>query len=206
MIAIWCNFAAMFEVFFSQVKDKVLLSEAEQKLVKTFFSPKKIRKKQYLLQEGNICRHLAFVEKGLLRSYSVDEKGIEHMIHFAWEGWWMADMLSFLSNEPSTYHIDAIEDAELLLISQQDFEEMLLKVPVMERYFRILFQNNIISKERRLISSITNSAEEKYIHLTATNPELIKRIPQQLVASYLGITPETLSRIKNKLAKGTTKT
>lgn len=196
----------MFEVFFSQVKDKVLLSEAEQKLVKTFFSPKKIRKKQYLLQEGNICRHLAFVEKGLLRSYSVDEKGIEHMIHFAWEGWWMADMLSFLSNEPSTYHIDAIEDAELLLISQQDFEEMLLKVPVMERYFRILFQNNIISKERRLISSITNSAEEKYIHLTATNPELIKRIPQQLVASYLGITPETLSRIKNKLAKGTTKT
>lgn len=196
----------MFEVFFSQVKDKVLLSEAEQKLVKTFFSPKKIRKKQYLLQEGNICRHLAFVEKGLLRSYSVDEKGIEHMIHFAWEGWWMADMLSFLSNEPSTYHIDAIEDAELLLISQQDFEEMFLKVPVMERYFRILFQNNIISKERRLISSITNSAEEKYIHLTATNPELIKRIPQQLVASYLGITPETLSRIKNKLAKGTTKT
>jgi CRP-like cAMP-binding protein len=206
MIAIWCNFAAMFEVFFSQVKDKVLLSEAEQKLVKTFFSPKKIRKKQYLLQEGNICRHLAFVEKGLLRSYNVDEKGIEHMIHFAWEGWWMADMLSFLSNEPSTYHIDAIEDAELLLISQQDFEEMLLKVPVMERYFRILFQNNIISKERRLISSITNSAEEKYIHLTATNPELIKRIPQQLVASYLGITPETLSRIKNKLAKGATKT
>lgn len=191
----------MFEVFFSQVKDKVLLSEAEQKLVKTFFSPKKIRKKQYMLQEGNICRHLAFVEKGLLRSYNVDEKGIEHMIHFAWEGWWMADMLSFLSNEPSTYHIDAIEDAELLLISQTDFEEMLLKVPVMERYFRILFQNNIISKERRLISSISNSAEEKYIHLTATNPELIKRIPQQLVASYLGITPETLSRIKKKLTK-----
>lgn len=196
----------MFEVFFSQVKDKVLLSEAEQKLVKTFFSPKKIRKKQYLLQEGNICRHLAFVEKGLLRSYNVDDKGVEHMIHFAWEGWWMADMLSFLSNEPSTYHIDAIEDAELLLISQTDFEEMLLKVPVMERYFRILFQNNIISKERRLISSITNSAEEKFIHLTATNPALIKRIPQQLVASYLGITPETLSRIKKKLAKGASKT
>lgn len=193
----------MFEIFFSQVKDKVLLSEAEQKLVKTFFSPKKIRRKQYLLQEGNICRHLAFVEKGLLRSYNVDEKGIEHMIHFAWEGWWMADMLSFLSIEPSTYHIDAIEDAELLLISRNDFEEMLLKVPVMERYFRILFQNNIISKERRLISSISNTAEEKFIHLSATNPELIKRIPQQLVASYLGITPETLSRIKKKLAKGT---
>lgn len=196
----------MFEVFFSQVKDKVLLSEAEQKLVKTFFSPKKIRKRQYLLQEGNICRHLAFVEKGLLRSYNVDDKGIEQMIHFAWEGWWMADMLSFLSIEPSTYDIDAIEDSELLLISRPDFEEMLIKVPVMERYFRILFQNNIISKERRLISSISNSAEEKFIHLSATNPELIKRIPQQLVASYLGITPETLSRIKNKLNKNNTNT
>jgi CRP-like cAMP-binding protein len=196
----------MFEVFFSQVKDKVLLSEAEQKLVKTFFSPKKIRKRQYLLQEGNICKHLAFVEKGLLRSYNVDEKGIEHMIHFAWEGWWMADMLSFLSIEPSTYHIDAIEDSELLLISRSDFEDMLLEVPVMERFFRILFQNNIISKERRLISSISNSAEEKFIHLSATNPELIKRIPQQLVASYLGITPETLSRIKNKLNKHLSKT
>jgi CRP-like cAMP-binding protein len=196
----------MFEVFFSQVKDKVLLSEAEQKLVKTFFSPKKIRKRQYLLQEGNICKHLAFVEKGLLRSYNVDEKEIEHMIHFAWEGWWMADMLSFLSIEPSTYHIDAIEDSELLLISRSDFEDMLLEVPVMERFFRILFQNNIISKERRLISSISNSAEEKFIHLSATNPELIKRIPQQLVASYLGITPETLSRIKNKLNKHLSKT
>lgn len=196
----------MFEIFFSQVKDKVLLSEAEQKLVKTFFSPKKIRKRQYLLQEGNICRHLAFVEKGLLRSYNVDDKGIEHMIHFAWEGWWMADMLSFLSIEPSTYDIDAIEDSELLLISRSDFEEMLLKVPVMERYFRILFQNNIISKERRLISSISNSAEEKFINLSVTNPELIKRIPQQLVASYLGITPETLSRIKNKLNKNIPKT
>ncbi|MFY8024615.1 MAG: Crp/Fnr family transcriptional regulator [Sediminibacterium sp.] len=196
----------MFEVFFSQVKDKVLLSEAEQKLVKTFFSPKKIRKRQYLLQEGNICKHLAFVEKGLLRSYNVDEKGIEHMIHFAWEGWWMADMLSFLSIEPSTYHIDAIEDSELLLISRSDFEDMLLEVPVMERFYRILFQNNIISKERRLISSISNSAEEKFIHLSATNPELIKRIPQQLVASYLGITPETLSRIKNKLNKHLSKT
>jgi CRP-like cAMP-binding protein len=196
----------MFEVFFAQVKDKVLLSEAAQNLVKTFFSPKKIRRKQYLLQEGDICRHLAFVENGLLRSYNVDDKGVEHMIHFAWEGWWMADMLSFLSVEPSSYHIDAIEDSELLLITRPDFEEMLLKVPVMERYFRILFQNNIISKERRLISSITNSAEEKFLHLSATNPELIKRIPQQLVASYLGITPETLSRVKKKLAKGSAKT
>ena len=189
----------MFEVFFIHVNEKILLTTEEQQTIKAFFSPKKLRKKQYLLQEGDICKYMAFVEKGLLRSYNVDDKGYEHMIQFAWEGWWISDTYSFLSGEPAAYNIDAIDDAELLLISLPDFEEMTLKVPKMERYFRILFQNNIVSKERRLLSSITYSAEEKYLKLSETNPELIQRIPQNLIASYLGITPETLSRIRKHL-------
>lgn len=192
----------MFEVIFSHIQEKVQLTKEEQALIKTFFTPKKLRRKQYLLQEGDVCKYLVFVEKGLLRSYNIDEKGIEHMIHFAWEGWWMSDTYSFLSGDASTYNIDAIEDSELLMITLQGFEEMLLSVLKMERYFRILFQNNIISKEKRLISSISYSAEEKYTRLAASNPQMIQRIPQNLVASYLGITPETLSRIRNKLAKG----
>lgn len=191
----------MYEVLFTQVREKIQLTEPDAGLIKTFFSPKKIRRRQYLLQEGDVCRHLVFVEKGLLRSYNVDEKGTEHMIHFALEGWWMSDTYSFLSGEVSSYNIDAIEDSELLLITLQGFEEMMLKVPVMERYFRILFQNNIISKERRLISSISDSAEEKYVRLAESSPQLVQRIPLNMVASYLGITPETLSRIRKKLAK-----
>lgn len=191
----------MFDLFFTHINQKVALSEAEQQVVKTFFTPKKLRKRQYLLQEGEPCKYLAFVEKGVLRSYNVDNKGVEHIIHFAMEGWWMGDIYSFLSGEPSGYNIDAIEDAELLMITLDGFEQMMVKVPRMERYFRILFQNNIISKERRLISSISYSAEEKYLRLAESSPELLQRIPLNLVASYLGITPETLSRIRKKLAQ-----
>ncbi|MDD2793129.1 MAG: Crp/Fnr family transcriptional regulator [Sediminibacterium sp.] len=191
----------MFSLFFTHINQKVELSEAEQQEVKTFFAPKKLRKRQYLLQEGEPCKYLALVEKGVLRSYNVDSKGVEHIIHFAMEGWWMGDIYSFLSGEPSGYNIDAIEDAELLMITLEGFEEMMVKVPRMERYFRILFQNNIISKERRLISSISYTAEEKYLRLVESSPELLQRIPLNLVASYLGITPETLSRIRKKLAQ-----
>ncbi|HJV18661.1 MAG TPA: Crp/Fnr family transcriptional regulator [Sediminibacterium sp.] len=191
----------MFELFFTHINQKVSLTAAEQNEVKTYFTPKKLRRKQYLLQEGEVCRYFAFVEKGVLRSYNVDHKGVEHMIHFALEGWWMADIYSFLSGEPSNYNIDAIEDAELLMITLDSFEQMMVQVPGMERYFRILFQNNIISKERRLISSISYSAEEKYIRLAESNPELLQRIPLNLIASYLGITPETLSRIRKHLSQ-----
>jgi CRP-like cAMP-binding protein len=190
----------MFEVFFSHIADKVTLDEDEQALVKSYFSPKKLRKKQYLLQEGDACKYLAFVELGLLRSYNVDDKEVEHMLQFAWEGWWISDTYSFLSGEPAAYNIDAIDDAELLLITLPHFEEMMLQVPKMERYFRILFQKNIISKERRLLSSISLPAEEKYKQLVDTNPELVQRIPQNLIASYLGVTPETLSRIRKNIS------
>jgi CRP-like cAMP-binding protein len=110
----------------------------------------------------------------------------------------MADTYSFLSGDISQYNIDALEDAELLRITLPNFEAMLLQLPVMERYFRILFQNNIISKERRLINTISYSAEERYKRLVAAHPERIQRIPQNLIGSYLVLTPETLSRIRKK--------
>ena len=190
----------MFDVFFAHILEKVSLTEAAKDTIKTFFIPKKLRKRQYLVQAGEVCNYLSFVTKGLLRTYNVDDQGNEHINLFAWEGWWTSDMYSFFSGEKAGFNIDALEDAELLLITRADFEAMTLQVPVMDRYFRILFQNSLMTKERRLVSSHTHTAEEKYRQLTESNPQLIQRVPQQLIASYLGLAPATVSRIRKQLA------
>lgn len=192
----------MFDLLFEKFSDKIALTDEEKQLSKTFFTPKKLRKKQYLLQEGDVCKYIAFVEKGILRSYTLDDKGNEHIIQFAFEGWWISDQYSFFTGEPSIYNIDALEDCELLLLSRSSEEQMLEKIPKFERYFRILLQNSLISIQRRLVSNLSHSAEEKYTELIGSCPTIPKRVPQHMMASYLGITPETLSRIRKKIASG----
>lgn len=189
----------MYDIIFKHLEEKVSLNPAEKELIKTFFKPKKIKKKQFVVVEGHVCNYLTFVSKGLLKSYNVDEKGNEHINQFSPEGWWTSDMSSFFSGGISFYSIDAMEDSEVLLITREDFENLTIQVPVMDRYFRLLFQNSLITKERRLISSHTHTAEEKYRHIVENNPDLIKRIPQNLLASYLGLSPETLSRLKKNI-------
>jgi CRP-like cAMP-binding protein len=190
----------MINVLLKHIQEKVSLSTTDIEAIPAFFVTKKLRRKQYLLQEGDVCKNLAFVAKGLLRTYNVDDKGDEHMSMFGWEGWWLSDFNSFLMGEPALYNIDAIEDSELVMISLANYDALTLAVPIMDRYFRILYQNSLITKERRLMSSITHTAEEKYVQLAGSNPQIIERIPQNLIASYLGIAPETLSRIKKNLA------
>lgn len=189
----------MIEILFKHIEEKVSLTATDKEMISPFFIRKRLRKKQYLLQEGDVCKYLSFVAKGLVRTYNVDEKGDEHMSVFGWEGWWISDFNSFLSVVPAMFYIDAIEDSEVLMISRSDYDTLTLQVPIMDRYFRILYQNSLVTKERRLMSSITHSAEQKYIQLLNSNPEIINKIPQNMVASYLGIAPETLSRIKRNL-------
>lgn len=191
----------MFDTLFTHIQSKVQLTTEDKTVLKTYFVPKKIRKKQYLLQQGEVCKFLSFVDLGILRSYHVDDKGNEHMNLFAWEGWWTSDMASYFSGSLSYFNIDAIEDSQVLMISLDDYDRMMEEVPVMERYFRMLFQKSLMTKERRLVSATAYTAEEKYLQLAEHNPEILKRIPQNLIASYIGLAPETLSRIRKNLLK-----
>lgn len=190
----------MFELFSEKIRQQISITDEEFEYCKTLFIPKKLRKRQYLLQEGDVCRYTTFVEKGLLRTFSVDEKGNEPILQFSFEGWWIADLFSFLTEEPSIYNVEALENCELLLITKPSWDMLLEKVPAFERYFRILIQNNLIATQRRLMSSLSETAEEKYKKLIESYPGCLNRLPQHMIASYLGITPETLSRIRSQMA------
>ncbi len=190
----------MFELLHKKISETISITEDEFNFCKTFFLPKKLRKKQYLLQEGDVCKYTAFVEKGILRTYSIDEKGSEHILQFSLEGWWVADLYSFLTGEDSIFNIEALEDCELLLITKPSWDALLDKVPAFERYFRILIQNNLIATQRRVIGVLSETAEEKYTKLVNDFPGCIQRVPLHMIASYLGITRETLSRIRSNIA------
>ena len=190
----------MFTLLHQKITEIVDLSDEEFDLLKSLFVPKKLRKRQYLLQEGDVCKYQAFVEKGILRSYTLDDKGAEHVLQFATEGWWIADLSSYLTGEPSPFHIDAIEDAELLLINKASWNEALEKIPQLERYFRILIQNHLIATQKRLMQSLSDTAEVKYLRYIQLYPDCLQRIPQHMIASYLGVTRETLSRLRRQLA------
>lgn len=190
----------MFEKLIQNITDKVALGEKDIEVLKTFFIPKKIRKRQYLLNAGDVCQHITFIEKGLLRSFTVDDDGNEYVVQFAIEGSWISDMGSFISGKEALYNIEALEDAEVLNLTRQSMDELLNQFPLMERFFRLLMQNNIVALQRRVIAYMSLSAEEKYVRLMEVNPDIMNRASQQHIASYLSITPETLSRIRKKIS------
>lgn len=188
----------MFEMLHKKMTAIIPLTDNEFEACTSRFISKKLRKRHYLLQQDDVCKYQAFVEKGIMRSYTVDEKGAEHILQFACEGWWIADLYSFLTDEPSPYNIDALEDAELLLIDKGNWNGLMQELPKLEHYFRILLQNHLVTTQRRLMESLSKTAEQKYHAFTEAYPANVQQLPQHMIASYLGITRETLNRLRNK--------
>src|SRR5690606_6712059 len=165
------------------------LSDNEKEHFTSLLHTRKLKKKQYLNEEGDIHKGPTFVTKGLLRSYSLDKNGFEHVIQFAPPGWWIGDMKSLVKQQPSTLYIDAIDDSEVLWFWKADLDELYHAIPQFERFFRILAENSIITHQNRLVSYLSLPAIERYAGFCEQYPSLIQSLPQKQVASYIGVTP-----------------
>ncbi|HEX5168205.1 MAG TPA: Crp/Fnr family transcriptional regulator [Cyclobacteriaceae bacterium] len=187
-----------YDLILKNISRHIKLSPDEEKYFINILKDRSLRKRQYLLQAGDVCRHECFVTKGCLRAYTVDKKGDEHIVMFAIEDWWISDLYSFLTGTPATQHIEALEETEVLLIEKDDLEKLYTEVPKFDRLMRILMQNAFIANQRRILASISQTAEEQYLNFIQKYPALEQRIPQHQIASYLGIAPETISRIRKK--------
>lgn len=179
----------------------VSLTPEEQERVLALLQTEQYKAKTILLKEGEICTHSFFVLKGILRSYTIDENGVEHVVSFACPGWWIADMYSFLSQRPGQLYIEVNEEAEVMILSKENQEKLYLEVPKMERFFRILIENSLVANQQRLIDNMSFTAEARYDKFTKKYSELVHCLPQKQIASYIGVTPEFFSKMKARLLK-----
>lgn len=174
------------------------LSDEEWDGITSFFQSKTLRKKENLLAEGQICNSSFFVVKGILRKFFIHEKGNEQTTEFAIENWWMTETFSYLNHTPSSFFIQAVENTEVLVIHRDAQDQMLKAYPVMEKYFRCIYQKAYAAAQMRIKFQYEHSREELYHHFRKSQPEFLQRVPQYLIASYLGFTPEYLSEIRKK--------
>jgi CRP-like cAMP-binding protein len=188
----------MYHILYKHFNKYVALSEDEFEICKSLFQHKKLRKHQYILQNGDISRYETFILKGCTRTYEVDDNGQEHIIQFGLETWWVGDLHSFLTNSPSRLNVDCLEDTEVLQILRTEMEKLYDKVPKLERFFRILIQKAYIASMDRIYSNLSKPAYERYQEFIDKYPHIEQRVPNHQIASYLGITPQSLSRIRSQ--------
>ena len=172
------------------------VSQADEALILSAFEPFEIKRKHELLVAEQVCNDLYFITKGCMRSYYIDSKGVEQIYQIRMDNNWISDLESFFSHKPSKYYIQALEDTSMLRISNKRLEQLLLEIPSLERYFRILFQKAYINALDRLNSTMRDTALDRYNTLLKEHPEVFKRVPLIYIASYLGVTPESISRIR----------
>ncbi|HSZ71433.1 MAG TPA: Crp/Fnr family transcriptional regulator [Cytophagaceae bacterium] len=191
----------MYKGIDDYVSKCIRLEPEEQEYFHSLLTHKKIKKKTLLLEAGQVCDFEAYIIKGCVRTYYVDENGFEVDLLFAIEDWWISDLASFSQQKPAQLYIETVEECELLLIDYASKEKLFKKVPAFERLFRLMVQRTHETMMNRLISNIAKSAEARYVEFVKKYPSIPQRVPQHLIAAYLGISPEFLSKIRTKNLK-----
>jgi len=177
------------------------LNEEEKSAVEEYFKERRVKRRQFILQEGDICKHNTFIVEGCFRMYMVDEKGKEHNLQFAVENWWIGDIGSFHSGIPGRLYIEAMENAIILQCKKEDQLKLFVDYPKFNRIFRVLAENAMVSLQNRILQNISSTAEERYLDFVERYPHFFNRISNVQIASYLGVTPEFLSTIRKKIIK-----
>ena len=188
----------MSEIFKAHLKKFIEINDSEFSDIISFFQISNVRKKENLLVEGQICKSHYFVIDGCLRKFFINEKGLEQTTEFAIENWWITDNIAYEHRQVTEFYIQAVETSKILTIDSYSQEKLLIEFPKMERYFRFVYQRAYAASQLRIKYLYAFSKEEFYHHLNKNHPEFVQRIPQYLIASFLGFTPEYLSEIKNK--------
>jgi len=195
--------ADAYEMLFRHITEHVPLTDTDKELIRSCYKLVHYRKRQYVQKEGEIVRISNFVVKGCLRSYYRDENGFAHVLMFAVENWWISDLDSYVYQTPSQLFIDALEDTDVLQVCREDQEMLYEKIPVLERYNRLIMARSLANIQHRIIGNLSKPAAERYLFFRQKYGFLEGRLPQHQIASYLGVTPEFLSNIRKKLFKKT---
>jgi CRP-like cAMP-binding protein len=179
----------------------IQLDKTEEDFFVSLLQTKKLKRKTFLLKQGDICRTENFIIKGCLRTYTIDDNGFEHIVMFGIEDWWVGDLFSFITEKPTTYFIDALEDSEIIQISKANLERLFERVPKFERFFRLILQNAFIAQQKRINQNLSYTAEQRYLDFIKNYPQMEQRLSQKQVSAYLGITPVFLSMLRKKISR-----
>jgi CRP-like cAMP-binding protein len=190
----------MTELLKQNISNHIALTDSEMEEFCNLFKNKIIKKKSFLLREGEVCKFEGFVTKGIFRVYHIDKSGAEQILYFAIENWWITDIDSFTNERPSQLFIEALEDSEVLLISKKDKEFSYANLPKIEKLFRVMTQKTHVALQRRMIDNLSKTADQRYLDFIEKYPQLHQRLSNLQIAAYLGISHEFLSKIRNKIA------
>ena len=179
----------------------ISLTSEEETIFLSKTETKQYKAKTILLSSGEVSKSTYFVNSGILRSFTINDNIIEHVLHFACQGWWIGDMYSYISGKPGNLFIEVLEDAEVVIITKENQQILYEEIPKLERFFRILAENSLVTHQERLMDNLSLSAEERFDKFCKKYPTLFQKVPQKQIASYIGVTPEFFSKMKGRMLR-----